>query len=144
MFVQHFVWTDNKKTSKACVTLPVWGEATGGRRLPKKVTVTRKMFPFDDVITCLCYDRHVDKGTILQHNFFLQLYRYGLQFVLHRGIKFNFCKCQKTSLLCRGEMKRRTPNIIIVSYLYKVTAIYDLFHYLESMADIHNWFSKPI
>ena len=43
-FVQQFVQTDNKETSKVRVTVPLWGDS------PHKWTVTRKTFPFEDVI----------------------------------------------------------------------------------------------
>ena len=35
VFVQQFVQTDNKETSKVHVTVPLWGEFTGHRWIPR-------------------------------------------------------------------------------------------------------------
>ena len=55
VFVQQFVQTVNKETSKVCITLPFWGERTHWWPVHSlhKGTVTRKMFPSDDIIVRL-------------------------------------------------------------------------------------------
>ena len=50
MFVQHFVWTDKKETSKVHVTVPVRGIHQWLVDSPHKGTVTWNTFPFDDII----------------------------------------------------------------------------------------------
>ena len=48
---QQFVQTDNKETSKVCITVLLWGDSTSDWWIPcTKGTVTWKKFQFDDVI----------------------------------------------------------------------------------------------
>ena len=49
-FTQPFVQAQIKENINAPRLWPLWGEFTGHRWIPHKGQVTRKMFPFDDVI----------------------------------------------------------------------------------------------
>ena len=52
LFAQQFVQVQFKENIKASRHWPFWGESIGDQWIPlrKKRPVTRKMFPFDDVI----------------------------------------------------------------------------------------------
>ena len=53
IFVEPFVQAQIKENIKPPCHCPLWGETTGDRWFPPhKGQVTRKMFPFDDVIMC--------------------------------------------------------------------------------------------
>ena len=57
LFTQSFIWRRSWKTSKLCVTGFCAGNSSGPVNSPHKRPVTRKMFPFDDVIMFAC--KHV-------------------------------------------------------------------------------------
>ena len=67
----------SKKTSKLRATGPLWGEFTGPVNSPHKGPVTRKKFPFDDVIrygtelshhnACRCRSTHLTVLDISRH-----------------------------------------------------------------------------
>ena len=56
LFPQSFAQAQIKENIKAPRHWPLWGESTGDRHMdtPHKGPVTRKMFPFDDIIMTIC------------------------------------------------------------------------------------------
>ena len=57
VFAQHFVWADSKVNSTVRVIVPFWGNPLETDGFPLQMEVTRKMFPFDDVIMNVQYPK---------------------------------------------------------------------------------------
>ena len=57
VFAQQFVWADSKVNSTVRVIVPFWGNPLETDGFPLQMEVTRKMFPFDDVIMNVQYPK---------------------------------------------------------------------------------------
>ena len=82
--LNRFFRRRSKKTSKFRVTGLCVGNSPGSVNSPHKGSVTRKMFPFDDVIM------HVSKDTLLNHKCGMVLLHFVV--VVHRSILPTWCK----------------------------------------------------
>ena len=86
LFTQPFMQAQIKENIKAPRHWPLWGEFTSDRWIPHKGLVTRKMFPFDDVIMripdpnlkymydCSQHSDHVDSLSYSLENIISQRY----------------------------------------------------------------------
>ena len=63
MFTQPFIQEQIKENIQALRYWPLCGEFTGPRWIPRKWSVTRKMFPFDDVIMFAIISWHANGPT---------------------------------------------------------------------------------
>ena len=77
-FTQLFIQMQIKENIKAPRHWPLYGEFTGDRWIPRtKRPVTRKMFPFDDVIMRFCftmYMTHITSSLYILYIFAWYLY----------------------------------------------------------------------
>ena len=90
----------NKETSTVRVTLPLWGDSTGERWIPRtpmdsphKWTLMRKMLPFDDVMMiyrypCLLTEARTEWPTSCRRHVQIHFHQWRLLY-----IDLNFTKC---------------------------------------------------